>query len=252
MKKILFILFVSTCTLSAQNYLPVPGEGEDCLICPPNRSAGKINTAFGHLADGMTEVAKALRNPDCNSSNAPWQCWLGDAVADLLPCMYHPSTPQGGLCEEGDQPDNDQPQEPNPQEPNPQEPAPNDPPQDPPKPDENTPQNEHLYVNPSAKVYAWSWGDSQFKNSKGKLTKESLIKEVSQMADGTVVGRNKYGYTLVKHSAYYSSKTRKDIIFFLTLKNKKGQTIGNPTIVTTDKKLYMVDMASKTKQWLKK
>lgn len=251
MKKILFILFVSTSVLSAQNYLPVPGEGEDCLTCPPIRSGTPPGQIQWDALDRATTVAdwigKANDDLDCSKSNAPWLCNLGKVVTDLLPCMYHPSTPQGSLCEEGDQPDNNQPQEPNPQEP-----APNDPPQDPPKPDEDTPQNEHLYVNPSANVYAWSWGDTQFKKSKGKLTRESLIKEVSQMADGTVVGRNKYGYTLVKHAAYYSSKTRKDIIFFLTLKNKKGQTIGNPTIVTTDKKLYMVDMASKTKQWLKK
>lgn len=251
MKHLLFILFLSTSALSAQNYMPHPDEGEDCMTCPPIRSSDPPGQIQWNSLDRATTVAgwvgKANDELDCSKSNAPWLCDLGKFVTDLLPCMYPASTPQGSLCEDDDQPDNTQPQEPNPQEP-----GPNDPPQDPPKPDEDTPQNEHLYVNPSTKVYAWSWGGSQFQKPKGKRTRESLIKEVSQMPDGTVLGTNKYGYKLIKHSAYYSSKTRKDIIFFLTLKNRKGQTIGNPTLVTTDKKLYLVDMASKTKQWLKK
>ncbi len=71
-------------------------------------------------------IGKANNELDCSKSNAPWNCNLGKWVSDLLPCLYHPSTPQGSLCTD-DQPDNAEPTEPTPTEPNP-----DDPPQDPP------------------------------------------------------------------------------------------------------------------------
>ncbi len=72
------------------------------------------------------------------------------------------------------------------------------------------------------------------------------------MKKGNILGSNKYGYKLLKHSAYYMSKNNKNIILFMTLVHKKGQTLGNPTIITTGKGFFLMDMASKTKKWLKK
>ena len=259
MKHFLVLFFISLSSLSAQNYLPVPGEEENCITCPPILAGtpppGEIQWNGLDRATAVADlIGKANKDLDCSKSNAPWNCNLGKWLTDLLPCMYHPSTPQGSLCGDDDEPGDDEPTQPNPEEPNPEEPTPNPDapaPPAPPAPDKDVPQNEHLYVNPSTKVYAWSWGTSQSKKVNAAFTRTSLVKDVSKMKNGSILGSNKYGYKLLKHSAYYTDENKKNIILFMTLKNKKGQTLGNPTIVTTDKKVYLVDMASKTKKWPK-
>jgi len=208
-------------------------------------------------AEAASKIGEALQNSDCSGSNKPWDCALGKWVSDLLPCLYHPSTPQGSLCKSGDKPDEDkpdqsnpdqsQPDKPNPDNPAPQEPNPDAPPQNPPKPDEDTPQGEALYINPSTTPLGWSWGASQ-----SGTIKESFVQWVSKLKNGSLITKGKYGYTLTKHSAYYKDKKKKDVILIMILKNRKGQIIGNPSLITSDKQLMMIDLASKSKKWILK
>ena len=247
---LLIAVVVGINTLTAQNFLPIP-EGEGCgqPFCPPVLSFSQSTL------DGVDELGGILENEDCEGSNAPWGCLAAKWLADQLPCMYHSSTPQGSLCGKDDKPDKPdetqpdspdeaQPDKPNPDNPAPQEPNPDAPPQNPPKPDEDTPQGETLYINPSTTPLGWSWGASQ-----SGTIKESFVQWVSKLKNGSLIAKGKYGYTLTKHSAYYKDKKKKDVILIMILKNRKGQIIGNPSLITSDKQLTMVDLAAKSKKW---